>query len=223
VKSCRGSTRSRSDQRTVAAPDDRATAAARERVRAVLDKATRINLGVVLVPRPDEARLEARRIGTSAAVMAGRRALMEEATGAARSIVLESFARSGFSGTWAATEMSMSVAGPADRMAAAAAFEEAAMAAVVEDLDVDDETLDVLRVTAMELTGLGSLPVPGSLSSIASVATVRRPLQIVVVAAFVLAILAIVATASLGIGIVVLGLGASLAATLSRRSSSPAP
>jgi hypothetical protein len=67
------------------------------------------------------------------------------------------------------------------------------------------------------------LPVPGSLSSIASVATVRRPLQIVVVAAFVLAILAIVATASLGIGIVVLGLGASLAATLSRRSSSPAP
>jgi hypothetical protein len=148
---------------------------------------------------------------------------MEEAASAARSIVLDSFARSGFSGTWAATEMSMSVAGPADRMAAAAAFEEAAMAAVVEDLDVDDETLDVLRVTSMELTGLGSLPMPGALSSIASVATVGRPLQIVVLAAFVMAILAIFATASLGIGIVVLGLGASLAATLSRRSSRPVP
>jgi hypothetical protein len=149
--------------------------------------------------------------------------MMEEAASAARSIVLDSFARSGFSGTWAATEMSMSVAGPADRMAAAAAFEEAAMAAVVEDLDVDDETLDVLRVTSMELTGLGSLPMPGALSSIASVATVGRPLQIVVLAAFVMAILAIFATASLGIGIVVLGLGASLAATLSRRSSRPVP
>ena len=82
----------------------------------------------------------------------------------------------------------MSVAGPTDRMAAAAAFEEAAMAAVVEDLDVDEETLDVLRSTSLELTGLGGLPVPGSLSSIASPAAgvIRGPIQIAIVVVVVL-------------------------------------
>ncbi len=147
--------------------------AARERVRAVLEGVTRINLGVVVVAPPDATRMAARDVARTAASVAGRGPLLREAQAAAREVVLDTFARSGFSGTWAATEMSMSVAGPTDRMAAAAAFEEAAMAAVVEDLDVDEETLDVLRSTSLELTGLGGLPMPGSLSSIAS--SVRGP------------------------------------------------
>jgi hypothetical protein len=43
----------------------------------------------------------------------------------------------------------------------------------------------------------------------------------VIVIAFVLAVVAIVFTASLGIGLIVLALGASLAAALSRRASHP--
>jgi hypothetical protein len=182
----------------------------------------RINLGVVVVAPPDATRMAARDVARAAASVAGRGPLLREALAATREVVLDTFARSGFSGTWAATEMSMSVAGPADRMAAAAAFEEAAMAAVVEDLEVDEDTLDVLHSTSLELTGLGGLPMPGSLSSIASVASGRGPTQAVVAVAFVLAIVAIAFTASIGIGLVVLAFGASLATVLSRRSSRPA-
>ena len=55
--------------------------------------------------------------------------------------MLKGFASAGFSGTWAMTEMSMSVASAADRVAAVHAFEEATVAAVAEDL-VDEDTLD---------------------------------------------------------------------------------
>ena len=155
--------------------------------------------------------MAARDVARAAASVAGRGPLLREALAATREVVLESFARSGFSGTWAATEMSMSVAGPTDRMAAAAAFEEATMAAVVEDLDVDEETLDVLRSTSLELTGLGGLPMPGSLSSIASPAAEGRP-RSWSRSRFVLAVVAIVFTGLLSIGLIVLATGASLAA-----------
>ena len=59
-------------------------------------------------------------------------------------MVLTGFANAGFSGTWAVSEMSMSVATASDRAAAVAAFEEATVAAVAEDL-VDADTLDVLE------------------------------------------------------------------------------
>ena len=222
MKPRRGTDRARSDQSSRGDVDDAATAAARERVRAVLEGVTRINLGVVVVAPPDATRMAARDVARAAASVAGRGPLLGEALAATREVVLELFARSSFSGTWAATEMSMSVAGPNDRMAAAAAFEEATMAAVVEDLDVEEETLDVLRSTSRELTGLGGLPIPGSLSSIASVASGRGPTQAVVAIAFVLAIVAI-PFAGLPIGLIVLALGASLAAALSRRSSRPVP
>ena len=153
MKPRRGSRRARSDQWSADEAGDAATVAARERVRAVLEGVARINLGVVVVAPPDVTRMAARDVARSAASVAGRGPLLREALAAAREVVLNTFARSGFSGTWAATEMSMSVAGPTDRMAAAAAFEEAAMAAVVEDLDVDEETLDVLRSTSLELMG----------------------------------------------------------------------
>ena len=55
--------------------------------------------------------------------------------------------------------MAASVATASDRVAAATAFEEAATAAVVEDL-VDDDTLEVLRATSERLC-----PFFGALSS----------------------------------------------------------
>ena len=114
------------------------------RVAALFEDAARVNLGVVVVAPPDATRESARDAATTAATVAGRGALLREATAAAREIVLKAFANAGFSGTWAVTEMSMSVATAADRVAAVAAFEEATVAAVAEDL-VDADTLDVLR------------------------------------------------------------------------------
>ena len=81
----------------------------------------------------------------TAAIVAGRQA-PRRGDGRRSRRRAQGFARAGFSGTWAATEMAVSVASAGDRIAAAAAFEEAAMAAVVEDL-VDEETLEILRAT----------------------------------------------------------------------------
>jgi hypothetical protein len=129
--------------------------------------------------------VEARHRARDAAIVAGRGALLEEATVATRDVTMRTFARAGFSGTWAATEMAASVATADDRAAAAAAFEEAAMAAVVEDL-LDEDTLEVLRATSDELERARGMPAPGSLSALAAPAAtaVRGPLQVLIVATF---------------------------------------
>jgi len=144
---------------------DAGTIAARERVAAVLERLERVQLGVIVVPPPDPVRLAARDRARDAAIVAGRASLLDEATEAARATAMRMFARAGFSGTWAATEMSASVARAGDRVAAAAAFEEATTAAVAEDL-VDDETLDALRETADELSRSSAMPAPGSLATL---------------------------------------------------------
>ena len=143
--------------------------AARERVAAVLARLERVQLGVIVVSPPDRVRLEARERARDAAIVAGRSGLLDEASEAARSTAIRSFARAGFSGTWAATEMSASVATAADRAAAAAAFEEAVTAAVVADV-IDDETRETLTATIEELTASGALPTPGSLASLTATA-----------------------------------------------------
>jgi 1-deoxy-D-xylulose 5-phosphate reductoisomerase len=84
--------------------------AARARVDALFEQAARANLSVVVVTPPDETREAARDVATSAAIVAGRSKFLREATAAAREIVLTGFANAGFSGTWAVSEMSMSVA-----------------------------------------------------------------------------------------------------------------
>lgn len=137
---------------------------ARDRVAALLERLTRINLQVVVVSPPVSTRAAARDRARTAAIAAGRGELLDEATAAASEGALRAFAQSGFSGTWAATETSASVANARDRAAAATAFEEAATAAVVEDL-VDEETLGVLRSTSNELADLTGVPSPGALSS----------------------------------------------------------
>ena len=112
------------------------------RVADLLERITRVELGVVVVAPPDAERMAARDRARAAADRGGPRAAARgrHARPRARS-TMRSFARAGFSGTWAATDMAVSVARSGDRVAAAAAFEEAATAAVVEDL-VDAETLE---------------------------------------------------------------------------------
>src|SRR4051812_35349857 len=100
------------DERTDAAlaedaAEDPGTAAARERVEALLERIARVNIHVIVVGAPDAARLAARDRARSAAIVAGRGALLDEATGAIQQRTLRAFARTGFSGTWAATDMSM--------------------------------------------------------------------------------------------------------------------
>jgi hypothetical protein len=163
--------------------DDRATEAARARVASLLDELSRIQLQVVVVGRPDATRQAARDRACDAAITAGRGDLLQEAITTVRDVVLKTFARAGFSGTWAATDMAVSVVRAEDRVAAAAAFEEAAMAAIVEDL-VDEDTVDVLRSASAGLRGMAGVPSPGSLSELGTplAVAVRGPIQVVIVA-----------------------------------------
>ena len=144
----------------------------------------------MVVEPPDSRRIDARDRATAAAIVGGRHALLDEATARAREVALRGYARSGYSGTWALTDMAMSVATPADRVAAASALEEAAMAEVVEDL-VDQDTLRVLRSTADRLADMTGLPTPGSLSGFGSAtASIRRPVRIALLVILTLILLA---------------------------------
>lgn len=190
---------------------------------ALFEDAARVNLGVVVVAPPDATRESARDTARSAAIVAGRNALLQEATATAREIVLRSFAGAGFSGTWAVTEMSMSVASATDRVAAVAAFEEATTAAVAEDL-VDEDTVEVLRSTWDELTNSRSIPSPGSLSSIASPApgVDRSPMQVAILAGVVLVCAFVGFAVASYAGLIAVFLGVGVVGALARRSSRPA-
>ena len=212
----------RHGQRTRSAssrPTGDAGAAARERVTALLDHLLHVDLQVVVVEPPDLARRTASDRARIAAVAAGRRELMEDAVEAVRDIATQAFSRGGFSGTWAATDMSASVVRSADRVAAAAAFEEAMLAAVAEDL-LDAETLDTLRATADVLIDMTGIPSPGALSNLASPrsGTSRGPRQAVAVGIVVLASALLWIGLGLGFGILTIVLGLSLIAAVSRRT-----
>ena len=202
-------------------PSDPGGPAAQARVEALLERLTRIEIQVVVVGPPDATRLAARDRARAAAIVAGRGALLSEATAAARELTHKAFARAGFSGTWAATDMAVSVATVSDRVAAAAAFEEAALAAVVEDL-TDDETLEILRSTSNELAGLSGVPAPGSLSALGSAgATSRKPLQVALAAAFIICLAVIGFGAGAAQGFVGLALALTIFARLARRPRQP--
>jgi hypothetical protein len=166
--------------------------AARERVAAIFDQLSRVELQVVVVAPPDAERRAARERARDAAIVAGRGPLLDEAVRAARDATIRVFARGGFSGTWAATDMAVSVVRASDRVAAEAALEEAVIAAIVEDL-VDQDTLDMLRSTWDELARLRDIPSPGSLAALTAPAagTIRGPIQATILAAFVLVLAAI--------------------------------
>jgi len=144
------------------ANDDELTAA-RERVAALLEWATHVQLDVVVVSTPDRRRLAARSDAGAVAARHGRRPLLVEAVTAAQDLVRRAFATGGFTGTWAVTDWSISVANGADRVAASAALEEAAVAMVVLDV-AEPETTDVLQSTWDNLVSLRGIARPGDLA-----------------------------------------------------------
>ena len=180
----------------------------------LLERLARVNLQVAVVGPPDATRRAARDRAQDAAITHGRKAVFDEAAAAAREMTLRAYARSGFSGTWGLTEMAMSVATPQDRIAAAAAFEEAAMAAVVEDL-VDEETVEVLRETTERLGEFSALPPPGSIANVGRPGlALGGPLALALLGALVVALFLLgLGTASL----VTLALAIALLAALVRR------
>jgi hypothetical protein len=196
--------------------------AAAMRVEALLEQLTRVDLQLVVVSPPDATRRSARERAREAAEGAGRGAMFEDATTAARETAIRAFASGGFSGTWAATERSASVASAQDRVAAAAAFEEAAMAAVVEDL-VGSETLEVLEATIGGLQRFRGIPAPGSLSTFTEragpdLSGLGSGQSLAVGLIFVAAVLAF-AIAGFGGALLVVALGASIAGWFARRRS----
>lgn len=205
-------------------PADPADAAAASRVEAALDRLSRVNLQVVVVAMPDPVRLAAQDRGRRAAADAGRSTLLADACRAARDLADRAFARGGFSGTWAIAETGMSVTRAADRVAAAAAFEEVAIAAIAEDI-LDPDTLEILRSTAGSMAGLTGIPTPGALSSLASPhqGTAQGPWPTVAIAAFVVCL--IVATFALGVGVasIAIMLSVALVAGLLRRRPGSQP
>ena len=195
-----------------------ATAAARKRVGILLEELERVDLQLVVVAPPDAMRQAARERARIAAVDAGRAGLLAEAVDAAREISVRAFARGGFTGTWAATEMSQSVMRASDRVAAAAAFEEAAIAEVVSDV-VDEHTLDVLRSSAGNLLRLKGLPTPGSLSNLASPrggVSIEGPLLIALIAAVFVSMMAIF-VGLFAVGLIGIAVAVVIASRLARK------
>jgi hypothetical protein len=202
-----------------------ADAEAARRVAWVLEELQHLDLNVVVLPRADVELVEAVDRARDAALTAGRADLLESATRSAREIAMRAFSRSGFSGTWAATEMGASVVRAGDRVAAAEAFEAAATAAVVEDL-VDVETVEILRERTDALRRTTGLPAPGALANFASGGsstrgigtsdTVQVGLGIAVVVA---GILVAFAAGALPIGLIVIASGIALLGSIGRRRS----
>ena len=147
--------------------------AARDRVAARLERARHVALGRVVVGTAPGDVVAARRRALAASGEAGRGRLVRDGRAAAAAFVDRAFAGQGFSGTWAMTEMAVSVARPADRAAVAEALADAVTADAVEDL-IDGETIDVLRATWADLDASSAIPDPGSISNFAASVTDRR-------------------------------------------------
>ena len=104
------------------------------------------------------------------------------------------------------------------RVAAAAAFEEAAIAEVVSDL-VDEHTVEVLRSSAGNLFRLKGLPTPGSLSNLASPrggVSIEGPLLIALIAAVFVSMMAIF-VGLFAVGLVGIAAAAVIASRLARK------
>jgi hypothetical protein len=186
-----------------------ATQAARDRVGATLEAARHIELDRLIVGRWSEDVDHARRVALDAAATAGRSELVREAREAAVEWASRSFSERAYSGTWAVTEMSMSVTRPADRAAVAEGLADAVTADAVEDL-VDGETLDALRARWETIATAGPIPEPGSLSNMMSgLIGGRRSylsgIVLLLIGVFLLAMGSVFAVAFLVAGVVVIG------------------
>jgi hypothetical protein len=194
--------------------------AARQRVATTLRRAERVELGrVVFGAAPSEV-VVARRRAIEAAAEAGRASLVEEARRAAGAFVTRAFAGQGFTGTWAVTEMAVSVARPTDRAAVAEALADAVTADAVEDL-VDDETADALRTRMALIESSSAIPDTSSISNLtASVleVSIRRGTGVAILAAvFLLAIGAVLFLTAQLLGFALLAAGLAIVWSLLRR------
>ena len=189
---------------------------------AVLERLTRVDLQVVVLPPIDRERSAARDRGRAAAIAAGRGQLLADALEAARELAVRAFARGGFSGTWAANEMGVSVTRANDRVAAAAAFEDAVIAAVAEDR-LDPDTLEELRASTDVLTRLTGPPMPGALSNIGRPRPGVKRAPLIVALAVLVAFAASVLWMSVGSwsGLVALVVGIGVIAGLVREERQP--
>lgn len=183
--------------------------AVRDRVGATLEAARHIELERLIVGRSGPDVDAARRVALAAVVTAGRSELVHEAREAALDWATRSFSERAYSGTWALTEMSMSVTRPADRVAVAEALADAVTADVVEDL-VDVEVVDALRARWDTIETAGPMPEPGSLSNMTSgLISGRRSLPagaiLLAVGGLLLAMGSVFAVAFLVAGVVVIG------------------
>jgi hypothetical protein len=194
--------------------------AARRRVGATLDRTQRVEVDRVVVATAGPAVIEARRRALDAATEAGRSGLVEEARRAAAAFVRRAFARQGFSGTWALTEMAVSVARPEDRAAVAEALADAVTADVVEDL-VDDETLDALRAGITTIEASSAIPDTSSISNLtASFVEIptRRGGWVAVLGGLLLLVLGVtLLLASQVLGIALIAAAAAIAWNILRR------
>ena len=206
------------------ATDDEATAAASARVAALLERITKVELGIVVVAPPDAERMAARDRARAAAIAAGRGPLLEDAMRAAREVTMRSFARAGFSGTWAVTEMAASVTTVGRSRRGGGSFEEAAAAAVVEDL-VDPDTLETLRATSDELGRATGMATPGSLAGFAApvASAAHGPFQVLLAVFFVAVCVAVAAVVDLGSALLVLAVGGAIIAGVMRARPRPEP
>jgi hypothetical protein len=198
-------------------------AAAVHRVAEVLVALGRLDINVVVLPPPDGGYVDALHRARDAAIVAGRRTLLDSAARNARDVAFRAFSRSGFSGTWAATDMGASVVRAGDRAAVAAAFEGAATAAVAEDV-IDSETLDILREPAEALRLTTGLPAPGALSNFGSGRTTSAggasPDAVQVglgIAVGIVGVVVAIASGVLPLGLLVIAGGLALVGLIGRR------
>ncbi len=193
------------------APDDHA----RDGVEATLRRLERIDVAVVVVAPRDRVRRAALERAHEAAQSAGRGAVLDEASTTAREFAIRAFSGHGFSGTWAVADWSISTAGPRDRAAVAAAFEEAVAAAVVDDL-VDAETLAVLRGTSEQLAAMTGLREPGGLSNLGHSTLTSGPATVAAMGAMGVAGFAMASVVGAVLG---LAAGAAIVGWFARRRS----
>jgi hypothetical protein len=185
--------------------------AARQRVATTLGRAERVELGRVVFGAAPAEVVDARRRALEAAAEAGRASLVEEARDAAGAFVTRAFAGQSFTGTWAVTEMAVSVARPTDRAAVAEALADAVTADVVEDL-VDVDTIDPLRARMALIEASSAIPDTSSISNITASfveRSTRRGTRVAMLAAVLLLVIGTVlllTTQLLGIALLAAGL-----------------
>jgi hypothetical protein len=111
-----------------------------------------------------------------------------------------------------------------NRVAAVAAFEEATVAAVADDL-VDADTLDILGATWDQIASSSAIPSPGALSSIAATAPGgdRSPMQVAILAGVVLVCAFVGFAFGSYTGLIAVFIGVGVVGALMRGSSRPAP